>query len=155
MGVAIGILATLLVVAAAIIFLLAKVFFSTLGKFEEILNLSDSIMNKENFEGLRNYEMEKAYDGKYYPCKTLFLKIKFEQEDPIFVADFSLYDSQQCAGLEIYTDNTLDYYVQHSKEWAEYKEIHEGQEIEKTAILILRNVILYSPMEGVWAWKYQ
>lgn len=154
MGIVIGILVTLLVIAAAIIFFLVKVFFSTLEKLEEVLDFNDILLTEEDLEGLRNYEKGKAYDDKYYPCKMLLLNIKFEQKHPTIIADFSMYDSHQIAGLVIHTSETLETYAKNSKDWEEYRQNLEGQG-EDEANLILPQVTMYSPIEGVWTWKFE
>ena len=154
MGIVIGILATLLVIAAAIIFLLMMVFFSTLEKLEEVLDFNDTLLSEKDLEGILNYEKGKAYDDKYYPCKMLLLNIKFEQKHPAIIADFSMYDSHQIAGLTIHTSESLENYAKNSKDWEEYRKEHEGQG-EDEANLILPQVTMYSPMEGVWTWKFK
>ena len=65
-----------------------------------------------------------------------------------------MYDSHQIAGLVIHTSETLETYAKKSKDWEEYRQNHEGQG-EDEANLILPQVTMYSPIEGVWTWKFE
>lgn len=87
---------------------------------------------------------EKAYDNKYYPC-NLILQMKYECEKDMFITDFSQYEKKKIIGITVF--NKEEYPAK------EFQELGlERQEVEEP--LILNNVIVYSPQEGIWKWKY-
>lgn len=152
MIVAIIILSILAIIEAGIIFLLWKVFFRTFGNLENVLGAVQGYSEMfDDLADLANIKYEKAYDGKYYPC-TLFMSINFENPHTEIIADFSLYEKKKIIGLNIKTEDSLDDYIEKNEMLAAYK----GTEVEenKECHMVIPKAIVYSPMEGVWTWKY-
>lgn len=92
---------------------------------------------------------KEAYDGKYYPA-TVLAKIIFESPQNMTITDFSMYESKRIVGFTIYTNETIrEYYGDAANEISD-EELKERFQ-DKTAIF--KDVIVYSPIEGVWTWK--
>lgn len=135
MVIALVIVSILLAAAVAFIFFLLKVLKNTyciLDKAQEIIKMLDNLRH------------EKAYDGKYYPA-TLILSIKYECEEDMLITDFSRYDSHKVVGFTLL--NKCSYPEE------EYESLGVSREdVEEPQII--PNVIVYSPREGIWKWKY-
>ena len=152
MIVAIIILSILAIAEAEIIFLLWKVLFCTFGNLENVLSAVQGYSEMfDELADLTNIKYEKAYDGKYYPC-TLFMSINFENPHTEIIADFSLYEKKKIIGLNIKTEESLDDYIKKNEMLAAYKDTEV--EKNKECHIVIPKVIVYSPMEGVWTWKY-
>ena len=136
MVIAIIILSILLVGALAFIFWLLQVLKNT---YEIVENAMDMALGKTP----RNYK--KAYDGKYYPA-TVILQIKFNCDSEMVITDFSMYEDKKIVGFTIYTKESMQEYIDAAAD----DEVLE--EVIGTPV-ILKNVIVYAPMEGMWTWK--
>ena len=103
--------------------------------FEIVQDLSD-MANGKIPKGYKE-----AYDGKYYPA-TVVATIQFESPQRMTITDFSMYESKKIVGFTIYTNETIKDYLG--------EDTDDG---EKSKTVIFKDVIVYSPIEGVWTWK--
>lgn len=129
---AIIILSLLVLAETLFIFWLFEVLKNT---FEIVQDLSDMANGKIP----KGYK--KAYDGKYYPA-TVVATIQFESPQRMTVTDFSMYESKKIVGFTIYTSETMKEYFG-----------EDADDGEKSKTAIFKDVIVYSPIEGVWTWK--
>lgn len=141
MVIAIIVLSILLAGALAFIFWLLQVLKNT---YEIVENAMDMALGKTP----RDYK--KAYDGKYYPA-TVILQIKFNCDSEMVITDFSMYEDKKIVGFTIYTKESMQEYI-----GAAADDIPDEilEEVIGTPT-ILKNVIVYAPMEGMWTWKSQ
>lgn len=93
------------------------------------------------------YNLEIAYDGKYYPG-TVIACVKYNMNEEMTITDFSLYKSKQIIGFTIHTKQSIEDY---------YGSLIFDLDDEELQLLkrptIFSNVIVYAPREGVWTWK--
>ena len=113
------VLLILCVASAAIIFFLSRVLKNT---YKELIKMV--------IEDELNFDLDSAYDGKYYPC-TLFLDVtRGSPHERIY--DFSLYESHNVIGVKLVIDE-------------------DDEELYGTKII--PRAIVYQAMEGCWMWK--
>ena len=129
---AIIILSLLVLAETLFIFWLFEVLKNT---FEIVQDLSDMA------NGKIPKDYKKAYDGKYYPA-TVVATIQFESPQKMTVTDFSMYENKKIVGFTIYTNETMKDYLG-----------EDADDGEKSKTAIFKDVIVYSPIEGVWTWK--
>ncbi len=139
MVIAIIVLSILLAGALAFIFWLLQVLKNT---YEIVENAMDMTLGKTS----RDYK--KAYDGKYYPA-TVISQIKFNCDSEMVITDFSMYENKKIVGFTIYTKESIQEYI-----GAAADDIPDEilEEVVGTPT-VLKNVIVYAPMEGMWTWK--
>ena len=87
-----------------------------------------------------------AYDGKYFPA-TLILQAKFNCNEEYLITDFSLYNTHKIVGFIVNTKKSMNEYFNISDEDS------DGISEEDSIQTIVKNVIVYAPMEGIWTWK--
>ena len=89
-----------------------------------------------------------AYDGKYYPA-TVISHIEFGCDSEMIITDFSMYKDKQIVGFTVCTTETM-------QEYAGEEDIPDDmlEEIFSKPT-IFKDVIVYSPWEGMWKWKFQ
>jgi hypothetical protein len=141
MVIAIIVLSILLAGALAFIFWLLQLFFNT---YEIIENAMDIALSKTS------YDYKKAYDGKYYPA-TVISQIKFNCDSEMVITDFSMYEDKKIVGFTIYTKESMREYMDAAADDIPDEILEEVIETPT----ILKNVIVYAPMEGMWTWKSQ
>lgn len=130
---------------AAIIILSLLVLAETLfifwlfGVLKNTFEIVQDLSNMANGKIPKGYK--EAYDGKYYPA-TVVATIQFESPQRMTVTDFSMYESKKIVGFTIYTNETIKDYLG--------EDTDDG---EKSKTAIFKDVIVYSPIEGVWTWK--
>ena len=141
MVIAIIVLSILLAGALAFIFRLLQVLKNT---YEIIENALDMTLGK------MSHDYKKAYDGKYYPA-TVISQIKFNCDSEMVITDFSMYEDKKIVGFTICTKESMREYM-----GAAADDIPDEilEEVIGTPT-ILKIVIVYAPMEGMWTWKSQ
>ena len=139
MIIAIIVLSILLAGAVAFIFWLLQVLKNT---YEIVENAMDMALGKTP----RSYK--KAYDGKYYPA-TVISQVKFDCDKEMLITDFSMYEDKKIVGFTVCTTDTIQEYI-----GAAAEDIPDDLLEETFATpTIFKNVVVYSPMEGMWTWK--
>lgn len=137
---AIIILSLLVMAETLLIFWLFGVLKNT---FDIVQDLSDMTKGKIP----KGYK--EAYDGKYYPA-TVLAKIVFGSPQPMTITDFSQYEEKKVVGFTIFTTETVrEYYGEDAEDFSD----EELAQIISDKPVIFRDVVVYSPMEGVWTWK--
>ena len=135
LAVALVIVSVIMVAAVAFNFFLLKMLKNTLNGLEiahELILTLDCIKN------------ETAYDGKYYPGNVI-ATLKYDCKDEMMAVDFSQYKETGIIGFTVY--NTDPYPEQEfAKLGLRRDEVEQPQ--------LIPNVIVYSPKEGFWKWKY-
>ena len=139
MIIAIIILSVLLAGAVAFIFWLLQVLKNT---YEIVENAMDMALGKTP----RNYK--KAYDGKYYPA-TVISQVKFDCDSEMVVTDFSMYEDKKIVGFTVCTKETIQEYIGAAADDIDEETL---EEVFCTPT-IFKNVVVYSPVEGMWTWK--
>ena len=140
MIVAIIILSLLLIGAFAFIFWLLQVLKNTYEIVEQAMDMA---------QGKTPKQYKTAYDGKYYPA-TVISQVKFNCDNEAVITDFSMYEDKKIVGFTICTKETIHEYFGISDNISE-----EVLEENLATPTIFKNVIVYSPMEGMWTWKSQ
>ena len=142
MIIALIIVSAIMLLSLAFNFILIKVLKSTF----------DIIIKSEN---LFSFEIDhdKAYDGKYYPCKLLLMSIDFGHPHTEMIADFSMYDDKKIIGLNIKTKSPLESFIKSNPELVQYHRERFGD--ENSCNVMIPSAIVYSPIEGAGAWKPQ
>lgn len=127
MGIVLGIVSTLLIIAMAIIFLLYKVLKNTLNMFEKSVSANGDV----------------AYDDCYYPGSVI-ATLKYDCPEDMIIADFSQYEENELIGITIYNkERYLD---------SEFGKAGIPREVGERP-QFFSNVIVFQPMEGMWKWK--
>ena len=139
MIVAIVILSILLAGAVAFIFWLLQVLKNTFEIIEQAMDMA---------QGKTPTKFKTAYDGKYYPA-TVISQIKFNCDKEMVVTDFSMYEDKKIVGFTVCTKETIQEYVGAAADDLD-DEILEDTFGSPT---IFKNVVVYSPVEGMWTWK--
>lgn len=139
MIVAIVILSFLLIGAVAFIFWLLQVLKNTFEVIEQAMDMA---------QGKTPAKFKTAYDGKYYPA-TVISQVKFNCDKEMIVTDFSMYEDKKIVGFTVCTKETIQEYI-----GAAADDLDE-EVLEETfgSPTIFKNVVVYSPMEGMWTWK--
>ena len=139
MIVAIVILSFLLVGAVAFIFWLLQVLKNTFEVIEQAMDMA---------QGKTPAKFKTAYDGKYYPA-TVISQVKFNCDKEMVITDFSMYEDKKIVGFTVCTRETIQEYV-----GAAADDLND-EILEDTfgSPTIFKNVVVYSPMEGMWTWK--
>ena len=140
MIVAIIILSLLLVGAFAFIFWLLQVLKNTYEIVEQAMDMA---------QGKTPAKFKTAYDGKYYPA-TVISQVKFNCDNEAVITDFSMYEDKRIVGFTICTKETIHEYFGIPGDVPE-----DVLEENLATPAIFKNVIVYSPMEGMWTWKSQ
>ena len=138
MIIAIIILSVLFVASLAIIFWLYQVLKNTFSITEDMMDMIENKVPRS---------LRTAYDGKYYPA-TAIVKMEFGSPHEMVITDFSLYDSKKIVGFTIYTTDSIKKFYSLNPEELEEEDI----EI-LTQPVMLKNVVVYAPAEGLWTWK--
>ncbi len=139
MIVAIVILSFLLVGAVAFIFWLLQVLKNTFEVVEQAMDMA---------QGKTPAKFKTAYDGKYYPA-TVISQVKFNCDEEMVVTDFSMYEDKKIVGFTVCTKETIQEYIGAAADDLD-DEVLEDAFGSPT---IFKNVVVYSPMEGMWTWK--
>ena len=139
MIVAIVILSILLAGAVAFIFWLLQVLKNTFEIIEQAMDMA---------QGKTPTKFKTAYDGKYYPA-TVISQVKFNCDKEMVVTDFSMYEDKKIVGFTVCTKETIQEYVGAAADDLD-DEILEDTFGSPT---IFKNVVVYSPVEGMWTWK--
>jgi hypothetical protein len=139
MIVAIVILSFLLVGAVAFIFWLLQVLKNTFEIIEQAMDMA---------QGKTPAKFKTAYDGKYYPA-TVISQVKFNCDKEMIITDFSMYEDKKIVGFTVCTKETIQEYIGAAADDLD-DEILEDAFGSPT---IFKNVVVYSPMEGMWTWK--
>lgn len=150
MIIALIIVSVLFLSSLGIIFLLWKVLKNTFNNLEKLNAIVKDMLDIQAEE----YELETAYNDKYYFCDLLLLSVEFEAPHTEIAADFSLYDSKKIAGLHIKTKDSFEDYFDEDRH--EEMQLHFNDiENNKECNIIVPKAVLYEPIEGVWSWKLQ
>ena len=139
MIVAIVILSVLLAGAVAFIFWLLQVLKNTFEIIEQAMDMA---------QGKTPEKFKTAYDGKYYPA-TVISQVKFNCDEEMVVTDFSMYEDKKIVGFTVCTKETIQEYI-----GAATNDL-DDEILEETfgSPTIFKNVVVYSPVEGMWTWK--
>lgn len=131
----ISILLIHIVAALAFIFWLSRVLKNTCDTTK---NMTNGFMKKTA------YSLFEAYDGKYYPATAIIITIFNSAEEGVLV-DFSQYETNKTVGFTICEPKSIeDFYG---------IKLEEEEKMALEQPVILEDVVVYSPAEGVWAWK--
>lgn len=150
MIIALIIVSVLFLSSLGIIFLLWKVLKNTFNNLEKLNDIVKDMLNIQAEE----YEIETAYNDKYYFCDLLLLSVEFEAPHTEISADFSLYDSKKIGGLRIKTKESFEDYFgedRYEEMQSHFNDIKNNNECN----IIVPKAVLYEPIEGVWSWKLQ
>lgn len=139
MIVAIVILSFLLVGAVAFIFWLLQVLKNTFEVIEQAMDMA---------QGKTPAKFKAAYDGKYYPA-TVISQVKFNCDKEMIVTDFSMYEDKKIVGFTVCTKETIQEYIGAAADDLDDEILEEAF----GSPTIFKNVVVYSPMEGMWTWK--
>jgi hypothetical protein len=101
------------------------------------------------------FSPQTAYDGKYYPA-TVILTTKYDQPQEGIVTDFSIYEEKNIIGFTALIKNTFENNVKQilNINIPDDVPIELIEEAINTPT-VMKNVVVYSPIEGVWTWKSQ
>lgn len=132
---AIIIVSILLIGSIAYIFWLFKVLKNTC----EIINFS-----------LNAGKAPEAHDGRYY-LATVISQIKFGCESEMIITDFSMYDDKGIVGFIFYIKESMRDYI--GVQGADIPDEVLEQVLDRPTVF--KNVIVYTPVEGMWVWKSQ
>ena len=139
MIVAIVTLSILLFGAIAFIFWLLQVLKNTFEIIDQAMDMA---------RGKTPKQFKTAYDGKYYPA-TVISQVKFDCDKEMLITDFSMYEDKKIVGFTVCTTDTIQEYI-----GAAAEDIPDDLLEETFATpTIFKNVVVYSPMEGMWTWK--
>lgn len=139
MIVAIVILSVLLAGAVAFIFWLLQVLKNTFEIVEQAMDMA---------QGKTPAKFQTAYDGKYYPATVISL-VKFNCDEESVITDFSLYEDKKIVGFTVCTKETIQEYIGAAADDLDEETL---EEVFCTPT-IFKNVVVYSPVEGMWTWK--
>lgn len=139
MIIAIVILSVLLVGAIAFIFLLLQILKNTFEVIEQAMD-----MTQEKIPA----KFQTAYDGKYYPATVISL-VKFNCDKESIITDFSMYEDKKIVGFTVCTKETIQEYIGDAANGIDEEALEEAF----CTPTIFKNVVVYSPMEGMWTWK--
>jgi hypothetical protein len=139
MIVAIVILSFLLVGAVAFIFWLLQVLKNTFEVIEQAMDMA---------QGKTPTKFKTAYDGKYYPA-TVISQVKFNCDKEMVITDFSMYEDKKIVGFTVCTKETIQEYI------GAAADDFDDDILKETfgSPTIFKNVVVYSPVEGMWTWK--
>jgi hypothetical protein len=139
MIVAIVILSFLLVGAVAFIFWLLQVLKNTFEVIEQAMDMA---------QGKTPTKFKTAYDGKYYPA-TVISQVKFSCDKEMVITDFSMYEDKKIVGFTVCTKETIQEYI------GAAADDFDDDILKETfgSPTIFKNVVVYSPVEGMWTWK--
>ena len=151
MIIAIIILSILLAAAIGIIFWRCGVLKNT----SKILDFGDLDISFSSMS-INKLSPQTAYDGKYYPA-TVILTTKYDQPQEGIITDFSMYEEKNIIGFTALIKDTFENNI---KQMLKICNIPDDIPIEmiEEAIntpTVMKNVVVYSPIEGVWTWKSQ
>ena len=74
------------------------------------------------------------------------MQIKFNCDSEMVITDFSMYEDKKIVGFTIYTKESMQEYIGAAAD-------DEILEEDIGTPVILKNVTVYAPMEGMWTWK--
>lgn len=97
-----------------------------------------------------------AYDGKYYPA-TVILTAKYDQPQEGIITDFSMYEEKNIVGFTALIKDTFEDNIKQMLKLCNIPDdvpIEMIEEVVNTPT-VMKNVVVYSPIEGVWTWKSQ
>lgn len=130
MGVLCGVLAVLLALSLAFIFLLWRV-------------LKNTYFAMKGLQIAEELKSDIAYDGKYYPGSVI-ATFKYDCEEEMVIADFSQYEEKKLIGITV---TSTDPYPE-----AEFLPLGITRD-EAERPHLHRNVTVFQPREGFWKWK--
>lgn len=118
-----------------------------------------------DFEGLdisfssipmNRFSPQTAYDGKYYPA-TVILTTKYGQPQEGIITDFSMYEEKNIIGFTALIKDTFENHVKQMLKICNVPDDVPIEMIEEAMNIptVMKNVVVYSPIEGVWTWKSQ
>ena len=151
MIIAIIILSILLAAAIGIIFWRCGVLKNTskILDFEGLdISFSSIPMNR--------FSPQTAYDGKYYPA-TVILTTKYDQPQEGIITDFSMYEEKNIIGFTALIKDTFENNIKQILKICNIPDDIPIEMIEEAVNTptVMKNVVVYSPIEGVWTWKSQ
>jgi hypothetical protein len=151
MIIAIIILSILLAAAIGIIFWHHRVSKNT----SKVLDFEFSDVSFSSIP-MKRFMPQTAYDGKYYPA-TVILTTQYNQPQEGIVTDFSIYEEKNIIGFTMLIKDTFEDSI---KQLLDICNIPDDMPIEMIEEVvntptIMKNVVVYSPVEGVWTWKSQ
>lgn len=135
----IAILSVLLVGAVAFIFLLLRMLKNTFEVVEQAMDMT---------QGKIPAKFQTAYDEKYYPATVISL-VKFNCDKESIITDFSMYEDKKIVGFTVCTKETIQEYIGDAANSIDEETLEEAF----CTPTIFKNVVVYSPMEGMWTWK--
>jgi hypothetical protein len=99
-------------------------------------------------QGKTPTKFQTAYDGKYYPATVITL-VKFNCDEESIITDFSMYEDKKIVGFTVCTKETIQEYIGAAADDVDEETL---EEVFCTPT-IFKNVVVYSPVEGMWTWK--
>lgn len=151
MIIAIIILSILLAAAIGIIFWHHRVSKNT----SKVLDFESLDMSFSSIP-MNRFSPQTAYDGKYYPA-TVILTTKYDQPQEGIITDFSMYEEKNIIGFTALIKDTFENNIKEILKICNIPDdipIEMIEEVVNTPT-IMKNVVVYSPVEGVWTWKSQ
>lgn len=102
------------------------------------------------------FSPQTAYDGKYYPA-TVILTTEYDQPQEGIITDFSMYEEKNIIGFTALIKDTFENNVKQILKICNIPDDVPIEMIEEAVNTptIMKNVVVYSPIEGVWTWKSQ
>lgn len=151
MIIAIIILSILLAAAIGIIFWHYRVLKNT----SKILNFEDLDILFSSIQTTK-LSPQTAYDGKYYPA-TVILTTQYGQPQEGIITDFSMYEEKNIIGFTALIKDTFENHVKQMLKICNVPDDVPIEMIEEAMNIptVMKNVVVYSPIEGVWTWKSQ
>ena len=145
------ILSILLAAAIGIIFWCCGVLKNT----SKILDFGDLDISFSSMS-INKLSPQTAYDGKYYPA-TVILTTKYDQPQEGIITDFSMYEEKNIIGFTALMKETFEDSVKQMLKICNIPDDIPIEMIEETinTPTVMKNVVVYSPIEGVWTWKSQ
>lgn len=141
-----------LLAAIGFIFLLLKMLKNT-------LNIIEFAMDMPQEKDIQNINV--AYDGKYYPG-TVILKLIYDAPQKMIVTDFSAYEENKIIMFTFYNQESFFNRMKKvNKSLLDSLNIFNEEDLSDEIIqhinkpAILKNMVVYSPIEGLWTWKSQ
>ena len=151
MIIAIIILSILLAAAIGIIFWHYRV----LKNISKVLDFGDLDISFSSMS-INKLSPQTAYDGKYYPA-TVILTTKYDQPQEGIITDFSMYEEKNIIGFTALMKETFEDSVKQMLKICNIPDDVPIEMIEEAVNTptVMKNVVVYSPIEGVWTWKSQ
>lgn len=133
--------------------------FWLLEVLKNTLDITETAMDMVQGKDIQSADV--AYDGQYYPG-TVILKMMYNAPQRMVVTDFSAYEENKIIMFTFYEpDSFFNHIKRVNKSFLDNLDIVNEEDIPDEIIqhinkpTILKNMVVYSPMKGLWTWKSQ